>query len=41
MVNARLSGAPVRYRRFNMFFNLLSKNITALLCQYQSDADRL
>ncbi|CAK1950141.1 3-deoxy-D-manno-octulosonic acid transferase [Vibrio crassostreae] len=41
VINARLSERScLRYRRFQHVFNLLSKNITALLCQYQSDADR-
>ncbi|MGF1847276.1 3-deoxy-D-manno-octulosonic acid transferase [Vibrio tasmaniensis ZS-17] len=41
VINARLSERScLRYRRFQYVFNLLSKNITALLCQYQSDADR-
>ncbi|CAH7430650.1 3-deoxy-D-manno-octulosonic acid transferase [Vibrio chagasii] len=41
VINARLSERScLRYRRFQYVFNLLSTNITALLCQYQSDADR-
>lgn len=41
VINARLSERSCRrYERFQSVFYLLSRNISQLLCQYQSDADR-
>lgn len=41
ILNARLSERSfLRYKKFQAFFDLLSKNITQVLCQTQDDADR-
>lgn len=41
VLNARLSERSCqRYARFQSLFNQLSRNLTQVLCQYQSDAER-
>lgn len=41
VINARLSERSCqRYQKFQSVFNLLVQNLTQVLCQYQSDADR-
>lgn len=41
VINARLSERSCRrYQKFQSVFNLLAQNLTQVLCQYQSDAER-
>ncbi len=41
VINARLSERSCqRYKKFQFVFNLLERNLTKILCQYQDDAER-